>query len=443
MHDIRHDAHVRYWFECAMSCGLIFVPLLVGLATIIGNRGFFRPVLGSPLGVGFMCKALVSTVWLPVLIIYLTANYIAYPSTWIMVPLVLATSVIMIHTLMLFEVPFGQRKQHASMILLLSVFNLLWVLVSSFVVGIAGLSMFLSGLNNIGASIVAAAILPFARTIAGKSLVMLGAKIHPSLSLLAVFWASMVSALVAPLAMGGASALSTAVGMAFIDLVVEILALLGAAPQDLQICGWTLAHEDYVLLASTPMSTRILRKAGMLPEEVVSRDLIRQCEGRWLVYYLALEQGDVLSPVLVLTLWSILFFSKNGISFAGIGVDEFGWSRPDSMDGTEVGRALTLYTNAGTLIVLNLVFVTSLSSLFKKRYKLQLLHAQAWILDEYRWELCYFVVFAVYQLFCGLMLACGLDISFQMKPLIKPWDWFTSDTLPQAYINRGFPASRP
>eukprot|EP00930_Biecheleria_cincta_P044545 TRINITY_DN3064_c0_g1_i2.p1 TRINITY_DN3064_c0_g1~~TRINITY_DN3064_c0_g1_i2.p1 ORF type:complete len:1041 (-),score=136.31 TRINITY_DN3064_c0_g1_i2:169-3291(-) len=443
LHDIRHDATVTHWYECALSCSLIFTPLLICLAIVLANCGFFRPVLGSPLGVRFFFKASVAAAWSPFPIIWMTTHYIAYPAVWIMSPIYATASIIMVHVLLLLEIPNGHRRKHLATVISLGIFQLLLVLYLLFILGMAGLSSLISDLNHWLASIAAALILPFGRKLGGKLLVLLGSNIHHSLGTLAVFWACIMAALVTPLAMGSTSALGTAILMAFADVFVEMLALLTVVPQDLHLCGWTLTHEDYVLLASTPLSSRLMRQAGVLEPEVISRELIRQYEGRWLVHFLSLEQGDALAPLIVLTFWTVLFFSENSISFAGIGIDEYGWTRPDSTDGSEMGRVTTLYKNTGIFILLNMTSLSVINRFFRKRYNLGLGQAQTWILDQYGWELIFFTVFAVYQLFCGLMIACGVDTSFSMKALVDPWEWFTSDTLPQLYVKKGFPATRP
>lgn len=232
--------------------------------------------------------------------------------------------------------------------------------------------------------------------------------------------------------------------MAVIDFLLEVLALWNVVDRDIKICGHTFAtHEQFVVNSSKKFMWIPCRKIGLLPKKFVNADVIKGHEEEWLLWFLAFEMGDVVAPCVVVAAWVTIFYAPNRAAFAGIGNDENGWARPDSMDGTEDGRVLTLVKNVGFFVGIELVAVGSLGLLMKLRYHLHLKDAQKWLLRKIGWEMLVLSVFAMYHIFCCMHLTCGVDISFKFKAIIDPWGWYTANRLPGTYDGRGWGDSPP
>eukprot|EP00928_Gymnodinium_smaydae_P048284 TRINITY_DN32273_c0_g1_i1.p1 TRINITY_DN32273_c0_g1~~TRINITY_DN32273_c0_g1_i1.p1 ORF type:complete len:163 (+),score=23.87 TRINITY_DN32273_c0_g1_i1:99-587(+) len=159
--------------------------------------------------------------------------------------------------------------------------------------------------------------------------------------------------------------------------------------------------------------------------------------------FLAFEQGDIVAPCMLMIGWLTIFWSRNREAFAGIGDDYFGWHRPESIDGTDGGRAVTFMINVSVFVGFEAIAALVLGIVMKRRFRVNLRAAQRWLLRSYGWELMIQNVLATFSLLCTLHVTCGVDISYELKPVFDPWGFFKGNEIPAMYHERGFPEVRP
>eukprot|EP00928_Gymnodinium_smaydae_P091972 TRINITY_DN75743_c0_g1_i1.p1 TRINITY_DN75743_c0_g1~~TRINITY_DN75743_c0_g1_i1.p1 ORF type:complete len:368 (+),score=18.18 TRINITY_DN75743_c0_g1_i1:145-1104(+) len=287
-------------------------------------------------------------------------------------------------------------------------------------------------------------VLPVSRKIGMSLLGRLGRIVHPNLCLFTLFWCVTAHALAVPLALGSSDSMLLAAVCVCTDAGIEVLALWNVVDRDFKLCGRTiLSHEEYVMMTSTSVVGNILKRTTNLLDSAPTPHQIATYESRWMLTFVAFEQGDMLAPCMLLTGWLTIYFSRHRNAFAGIGDDFFGWQRPDSIDGTEDGRAVWFGINVLMFVLLEGLFAMAIGVTMRSKFRVNLRAAQQWLLRCHGWELMVQSIVAAFTCFCGLHITCGNDISFELQPYLDPWRFFLGDDIPVMYHERGFPEVRP
>jgi len=448
MHDIRKDHEIKYWYECALACSLIWVPVNIYNMLLMGNASLFRG-LEKKCGIVYFVKA-----WIPGGMImsacqYLYANHFAWPTPWLFVLTACPIIYCVAGGMMYFEIP---KEHRVAMRLKTAVFSfyafmaVVALLLTVCAAGFTNILFRLSGdMNLLGSTLMIipiCAVLPIMKMCNVFILQWLGRWVHDDLLIFSLTWCMTSHAACIPLALGSAEGVILPLALTATDFGSEFLALLCAFGKDLWCCGREcVTRNGYLLFLTSPLKV-LLRKFGVIPKRKFTPEMISSIQDRWLLTFIAIEQGDIIVPTCLTAGWLTIYYAGQRSAFAGIGNDEMGFERPEATDG-ESSRVVNFVTNVAIFVGLNVILGAMVQVVMQSRYKVNIMGAQQWMLKKFGWEMLVQCVAIIYTVLCLLHLSCAIDISFKFKSVADPWGWFQSDQIPAMYVSRGHNATRP